>query len=123
MIVIAVLVAQYAGTLDLSDTTRVGLRITQNCQPSQVVLPAGTPRCAGPPPPVQSRIAEQALVAGDLSTTALARLRVSDRRWEYALTYSPTVTAPDIEIGFYPELLQSGTASAGWHDRFTQVFV
>jgi hypothetical protein len=124
MIVIAVLVAQYSGTLDLSDTTRVAARVTQNCQPDQIALPPGTPRCAGPPPPgPPQKTPEQVLVAGDVSTTITARLLVRDRRWDYTLLYTPTVTAPDFEVGFYPELFQSGTASVAWHDRFTRILV
>jgi hypothetical protein len=123
MIVIAVLAAQYAGTLDLSDMTRADVRVTQDCQASTAVLPPGTPRCTGPSPPVATKVPEQVLVAGDLSTILTARLRVNDRRWDYALTSSTTATAPDFEIGFYPEFFESVSASVGWHNRFTNVFV
>src|SRR5580692_3692540 len=121
MIIVAVLFAQYAGTLDVSDVTRVDARTTQVCQPAEVVLPQGYPRCTGTI--VATKIPEQVLIAGDVSTTVSAKLALGDRSWDFGLAYIPTVTAPDFELGIYPQVFQSGSASVGWHDRFTSVFV
>jgi hypothetical protein len=106
MIVSTVLAAQYAGTLDVSDMTRVDARST---------IPA---------PIVQtSRGRGEDVLAWDLATTPAARLHLTDRFWEYLLAYTPTLTAQGIELGFAPQILQTGTASIGWHGRFVRVSV
>lgn len=124
MIAIAVLAAQYAGTLDVLDTTRIDARVTQTCPPPAQVNP-GSPKCFGPTPPstVQTKVPEQVLIGGDFSTTLGAKFAMTDRRWDYTLAYSPTVTAPDFEVGINPQLLQSASASIAWHDRFTRLLV
>ena len=98
MIAAALLVAQYVGTLDLADTTRVAGRATQ------------PPQTIGTPP------REEVVIAMDVATSATVRLGLHDRRWDYALGYTPTVTAADVELGFAPQLLQAATASVAWHD-------
>jgi hypothetical protein len=107
MIVTTALAAQYAGTFDVSDTTRIAAR---NTQPAPIVTTSG------------GTVGEDVLAA-DLSTTATARLALTDRFWEYALAYSPTVTAPDVEIGLSPLVLNTGTALVGWHGQFVRVLV
>jgi hypothetical protein len=105
MIATTALAAQYAGTLDLSDTTRLAARATQ------------------PPPIVTTPSPGKIVLAADVSTVANARLRLRDRRWDYTLSYSPSVTATDMELSFIPLTLQAGGAAVGWHDRFLRVLV
>jgi hypothetical protein len=99
MLTAAVLFAQYAGTLDFSDTTRLAARFTN------------------PAPIIDAPRPEEVLIAADLSNTAAARLGLTDRRWAFALTYSPTLTLPDIELGIHPLFIQNGGASIGWSGR------
>lgn len=106
MIATAVLAAQYAGTLDLSETTRIGAR---SSIPAPVV-PLPTPGAFGTD-----------YLAADLAASFTARLHVLDPHWDYALYYSPTLTAADVELGFVPQLLQTGGAAIGWHGRFLRV--
>ncbi len=104
MIAAAVLLAQDAGTFDLLDTTRLGTRATQ---PALVL--------AGPP--------RQVVLALDLSTTPTARLRMAERHWDWTLSYSPVLTATDVELGTEGGafLLHSGVATFAWRDRFVTV--
>jgi len=112
MIAAAVLLAQYAGTLDFLDTTRVGTRATQ-------------------PPALLSDPPRKIVLALDLSTAPTARFRMADRRWSWTLSYSPVLTARDAELGLrWPSgspqindalLLHTGLATFGWHDRFVSV--
>jgi hypothetical protein len=104
MIAAAVLLAQYAGTLDLLDTTRVATRATQ------------------PRPQLQSPPREIAL-ALDLSTSPTARLRMAERRWDWTLSYSPVLTATDVELGADGNLilLHAGVTTFAWRDRFVTV--
>jgi hypothetical protein len=114
MIAIAVLAAQYAGTLDLLGTARVDARLSDPLNLVEV-----------------SNRTEQIVIAGDAFLTATGRLHVSDRRWDYTLTYSPSFTAPDLELEFdsvpagttTPTSIQAATASIAWHDRFASVIV
>ncbi len=114
MIAIAVLAAQYAGTLDLLGTARVDARVSDPLNLVDV-----------------SNRTEQIVIAGDAFLTATGRLHVSDRRWDYTLTYSPSFTAPDLELEFdsvppgttTPTSIQAATASIAWHDRFASVIV
>jgi hypothetical protein len=103
--VTAFLAAQYAGTLDLLDSTRVDARVTQPL-----------PTAPTPPP-------REVVLAADLSTVPTARLHLSDRRWDYALTYSPSISFTDVELGTEGQAVISnaGTASIGWHDRFVRL--
>jgi hypothetical protein len=105
MIASTALAAQYAGTLDLSDTTRLAARATQ------------------PPPIDPTPPPGKIVLAADFSTVANARLRLSDRRWDYTLSYSPSLTATDLERRFIPLTLQAGSATVGWHDRFLRLLV
>jgi hypothetical protein len=107
MIVTTVLAAQYAGTLDVSDTTRIGAR---NTEPVAIVTTTAGRR-------------GEDLIAGDITTTPVARLHMTDRFWEYTLAYAPSITAADFELTFAPVVLHTGTASVGWHGRFVRVVV
>jgi hypothetical protein len=117
MMVTAVLAAQYAGTLDLLDSTRIDGRASD---PAVAVTVGDRP--------------EKVIVAADFTNTASARLRLRDRRWDYSLSYSPSLTAPDLELALdppptngtnpaAPAVLQTFGASIAWHDRFVAVIV
>ncbi len=114
MIALAVLAAQYAGTLDVFDTSRLDVRGTN---PPTAVTVANQP--------------EKIELAADASTIASARLHLDNRRWDFTLSYSGSFTAPDLELEFddvpstytAPVQLHSGTAAVGWHDRFVSVAV
>ncbi len=105
MIATAVLAADYAGTFELLDTSRVGARATQ---PAPIVIT-----------PVHGRL----VLGGDASTTATARLHINDRRWDYLLAYSPSLSVTDFELGTAPQFLQTGTAALSLRERFVQVTV
>ncbi len=108
MIATAVLAAEYAGTLELLDTTTVRARATQQLSSDQ------QPQAQ----PVQGGL--------DLSTIPSATATLSDRRSAYALSYSASFTLPDL-ITFLPdlgasldlEIFQFGSVVAAWHDRWT----
>jgi hypothetical protein len=106
MIAIVVLAAQYAGTLDVFDTTRIDARSTQ------------------PLPILQSPPREIAL-AGDVSTLPTARVRLNDRRWDYTLTYAPSLAVTDVELGKLAQYsaVNTGIATAAWHNRFWRITV
>jgi hypothetical protein len=105
MIATAVLAADYAGTLDLADTSTVRARATQQISPG------------GPTQAVQGAV--------DVATTPSASAYLTNRHWAYTLTYAATLTAPDLEEGFQargfqaPQLFQFASAIAAWHDRST----
>src|SRR5580693_7291796 len=101
MIATAILAADLAGALDCGDTSSVRARTT-------TVLNA---------PPGQS--GQTTPFGVDLVTAPFARLRLASRRTTYTLTYSPTLTLPDIELGFQPQIFHFGSASIGWRDRTT----
>jgi hypothetical protein len=103
MIATAVLAADYAGTLDLLDTTKVAARATQ------------------PPPIVSTPTPGKVVLAMDISTVPAARLRLRGRRWDCALGYSPTFTASDVELGFDVQTLHTASTAVGWQDRFWRV--
>src|SRR5580698_2032464 len=105
MIATAVLAADYAGTFELLDTSRIDARATQ---PAPIVNTPGPGRL---------------ILAGDVSTTAVARLHLNDRQWDYVLAYSPSFLLTDFELGIEPQVLQTGTNSIAWHDRFVGVTV
>jgi hypothetical protein len=101
MIATAVLAADYAATLDLSDRSEVRARTTQ-----QISSPNDQP------------IPPQTSVLGvDLYTQPQARLHVSDRVWDWLVAYTPWLMLPDIELGVTPQVYQVGSASVAWHDR------
>lgn len=104
MFVAAILVAQYAGTLDLLDTTRIAGRATQ-------------------PPPTEfvTRTPGAVVIAADAATAPLAILRLRHRRLDCSLSYAPTFTASDLELGFNLQTLHAGTASVGWQEGLVRV--
>jgi hypothetical protein len=104
---VAVLAAQYAGTLDFLDTTRVDVVATQPY-----------PIAPSPPP-------RYIVVAANVTTAPTARLLLRDRRWDYGLNYVPSIALTDVELGTEarPLLLNAGTLTVGWHDRFVRVTV
>jgi hypothetical protein len=107
MIATAVLAADYAATLDLSDRTEVRARSTQ-----QISAPADQP------------IPPQASVLGiDVYTQLQARLLVSDRVLEWLVVYTPWLMLPDVELGVTPQLFQVGGVSVAWHDRLVRLTV
>ena len=73
------LAAQYTGTLEYFQTTRIDMRINEPL-----------PTLAAPP--------REVAIASDASFAPALRLRLSDRRWDFALTYSPTFMVTDIEL-------------------------
>jgi hypothetical protein len=94
------LLGQYAGTLEVLDSTRVSARATQ-------------------PAPV---IAGQAPIIGmDVATALTARVVLTSRTMEFVASYSPTLTLPDIELGVAPIVIQGGLVSSSWHDRHLRV--
>jgi len=103
----AVLFAQVAGTLEISNTSRIDARSNQ-------------PFTIAPNPPPR-----EAVIAADAQLAPLARLRLTDRRWDFTLTYSPTFTVTDIELSPYaqPVVLNAGATSIGWHNRRVRVIV
>jgi hypothetical protein len=102
----AVVLAQYAGTLEIFDTTRIDARATQ-------------------PLPILPSPPREVALAADAITLPTARLHLSDRRWDYTLTYSPTLGVTDIELGAAAQVLalNAGAASVAWHGRFVRVTV
>jgi hypothetical protein len=105
MFAIALLAAQYAGTVEVLDTSTLTLRATQ------------------PAPIISTPQLKEVVIAADASTMPAARLQLSDRRWEYALGYAPSVTAADLEQGLQLQLMQAGSASISWHERFFRFMV
>jgi hypothetical protein len=105
MIATTVLAAQFAGTLDLSDTTRLGARAYQ---PVPIVsLPSGA----------QGRD----YIAADVSTAPAVILRLNDRRWDYSLNYAAALAAGNVEVSFVPQVLQTGGTTVAWHDRYLRL--
>ena len=100
MLVTAVLLAQYAGTLDISETSRLAARSTQ-------------PLPTVPAPP------REIAIAADASLAPVVRLKLSDRRWDWTFAYTPTLAVTDIELPSYsqPVGMNVGSASVAWHDR------
>jgi hypothetical protein len=86
----ALLLADYAGTVEVADRVEVHARETQGAQKNP---------------------------AFDVVDLATLRARITDRRWEYAAAYTPSFTAPDLELGWNPQLLHAGMLGVGWHDR------
>ena len=107
MIATAVLAADYAATLDLSDRSEVRVRSTQ-----ELTAPAGQPLT----PPL-------APLSIDLYTQPQARLHVGDRVWEWVVLYTPWLMLPDIELGVTPQFYQVGGTSVALHDRLVRVMV
>jgi hypothetical protein len=103
MIPTAVLAAQYAGTFELVDTTYISARTSD---PPLIVA-------------VGDRL-KKVVLAADVTTTAAGRLRLRGHRWVYTLSYAPTLTGTDVELGFEPEIFQTGATSIEWRDRFVR---
>jgi hypothetical protein len=106
MLAIAVLAADIAGTLDLDDVSEVRVRATP---PVGQVGP--TPPGTAPPRGI------------DVLTRPEARIAMTDRRWDYGLSYAASFILPDLEQGPQPQLLQLGGVRVSWHDRFLRVTV
>jgi len=92
MFAAAVLAADLATTLDLSERSEVRLRSTQ-----------------------QAGAANQ--LGLDVLEQPEARLYAHDRRWDLTLDYSAQLVLPDLELGLAPLLLQTGSVGAAWHSR------
>jgi hypothetical protein len=107
MLAAALVLGQLAGVLEVSNTSRIDARINQ-------------PLPIAPTPPPR-----EIAIASDATITPLARLRLSDRRWDYTLTYTPSFTVTDIELitTAQPVVLNAGTATIGWHDHRTRILV
>jgi hypothetical protein len=107
MVPAPVLMAQYAGTLDFFETSRLDARSTQPFP----IAPAPPPR--------------EVAIAADASLALTARLRLTNRRWDWAFSYTPTFAITDVELGPYsqPVALNAGSASVGWHDRIVRIVV
>ncbi len=115
MLVSVLIAAQYIGTLEVGNRTEVRARATQTETP-------------GVPP--------QGVVYGvDLMEQPAVHARLTDRRWEYDLAYTPMLTLPDVENGIQltlsppldatnaSQLLQIGRAGVAWHDRIVRLSV
>ena len=123
MIAPTVLVAQYRGTIDVSDTTRADMRVSQPV----LVITESLPN--NPPNPPQRKV----LIAADLSTNPVARLGLRGARWDFGLSYAPSLTLPDVELGFNPTgrgadnppflAMHNANSAFAWHDRFTRVTI
>lgn len=98
----AVLIADYAGTLEVLDRTEARVRTTKALSPA-----AGQTQA----PDVTAGL--------DLFTQPQLRARLRDRHWDFVLGYMPSVSVLDLENGVQLDnlqLLNVGTASIGWHD-------
>jgi len=108
MLATAVLVAQYAGTFEVLDTTRVQGRASQ---------PAPTVSIGPPAANTGLQAQGKDVVSVDVSTIPMARLQLKDRSWDSTLSYSPSFTAGELELGLNVQVFHVGLASVGWHDR------
>jgi hypothetical protein len=105
MLATAVLAADYAATLDLTETSEVRIRTTR-----QFDVAPGQPSTTGPAP-----------LGFDLYEAATARLHAYNHRWDWFVTYAPTLVLPDLEVGVTPLLLNNGGVSGVWHDRYLRL--
>ena len=92
MLAAAVLAADLATTLDLSERTEARLRSTQQ------------PGVATP-------------MALDLLEEPVAQMHSYDRRWDLTLGYSAQLLLPGVQDGLAPLVLQAGNVGVAWHDR------
>jgi hypothetical protein len=128
MIATVVLAAQYTGTLDVSDSTRADMRLSQppltvtETEPVDVQTPLAGTVTTG----------KKVIIGADLTTSPVARLALRGRRWDFSLSYSPSLTLPDIELGFVPSeregqpeflVMNNALAAVSWHDRFVRFAV
>lgn len=88
-------VADAAGTIDLSNRTDVRARITQN---------ATTPN-----------------PGYDIVDTPMIRLDLATHQWAYSAGYSAMVSAIDIETPTPPLVVQSADVGATWHNRLARL--
>jgi hypothetical protein len=88
-----VLAAGYAGTLELSETSEVRGRI--NSTPADVAV--------------------------DFLEQPQLRARVTDRRWDFDFSYTPSLTLPDLQGGVDPQFFETGSTGLAWHDRLVRV--
>jgi hypothetical protein len=99
-----IVLADYAGVLDLHDRTEVRARTTQ-----ELAAPAGFPTNS------------QTNIGLDVFTQPTTRVRLFDRQWTFEAAYAPSFTFPDLELGFTPSILHLGDLHIGWADRFVSV--
>src|SRR5580693_2507574 len=83
--IVPVVLADYAATLDVSDRSEARLRSTQQLS----AAPGAT-------------VAQSVVLGLDLMTTPRVVLHLSDRVWDWTLSYTPSVLAPDLELGLQP---------------------
>ncbi len=131
MILTALLVAQYAGTLELVDRTDLRVRSTLQTTVPQAAIPAMAATGTTPATPATAAMpASTTTQSGlDLVTAPGAFLRLHDHRWDYSLTYAPTLVIPNIVAvesvgavpGASPVFMNAGGAAIGWHDREVHV--
>jgi hypothetical protein len=91
----AIVLAAYAGTLELSDATNVNLRTMTATQ-----------------------------TGVDIALAPAANVKVTDRRWEFAASYAPFFYWTDLEQGSQapsPILFNNGSLLAAWHNRLVRV--
>ncbi len=95
------LLADYAGYVDASDASYVGLRLTK--QLNNPGAPPGTPS-----PPAD--------VGVDFFTQPAVRIRMTNRRFEYTFAYLPSLTVTDLEAGSdtQAQILQNGHIGVSW---------
>ena len=106
MLPTAVLIADYAGTLEVLDRSEARARTTKAFSSASGQTQA-----------------QDVTFGVDLFTQPLVRARVTDRHWDYTLGYMPSFTLPDIEGGLSFQSLHVGTASIGWRDRGVRIAV
>jgi hypothetical protein len=125
MIATVVLAAQYTGTLDVSDSTRADIRLSQ---PPLTVTGTAQPAPDGGTDTPQKKV----IIGADLTTGPVGRLALRGRRWDFSLSYSPSLTLPDIELGYDSSeregqpaflVMNNAAATASWHERFVRVAV
>jgi hypothetical protein len=104
--IVPVVLADYAATLDVSDRSEARLRSTQQLS----AAPGAT-------------VAQSVVLGLDLMTTPRVVLHLSDRVWDWTLSYTPSVLAPDLELGLQPLVYQNASATVAWHDRLARVMV
>jgi hypothetical protein len=104
MLPTVVVAADYAGTLVLSDRTDVRARAT-----FQGAAAPGAQAVVGQ--------GNGATFAFDLVNTPQAAGQITDRRWTLRLDYQPSFTLPDLEMGFTPQVYNTGVAGIAWQNR------
>jgi hypothetical protein len=115
MLPTVVVVADYAGTLVLSDRSDVRARVTQQTGAQAGVVAVGTAGGSTTTPVVVPNGGPT--VGVDVETKPYAALQLTDRRWNFRLEYGPSLTLPDLELGVSPQFYQTGVAGIEWHSR------